>query len=530
MVDLRRAAAIVGVHEHVTRYAPDKSELQIQGESIIKALEDAGLSKNDVDGLFTASMSVRNSGLNLADYLNMYPKHVDNTTVGGGSFEFHLAHALNAIHAGRINVAVITYATLARSGGVSVGTGGVGRFGHPRLDPSPDSFEELYGLTTVGLYAMIAQRHMHQFGTTPEQLAEIAVAVRHHASMNPEALFRDEITVADVMRSRVISSPLHLNDCCVITDGGGAVVVASPEVARNCKHTPVWVLGTGEAVAHQGAGKRDLIYIAAKQSHEPAFAGSGVTHDDIDMAMIYDSFTITVLETLEDLGFCEKGEGGEFVSGGNLKIGGKLPINTDGGGLSVQPSGDARHLPADGGHPTAAPPVRGHPAPGARLQDRAVPRHRRRAGLPPQRRHRNPGEGLAMPEWNKPLPTVVGETRAYWDACRRGQLLIQHCDKCDEYQFYPRGICSHCWSENPSWFQSTGKGTVWTYTVTYQNRTTGFDQGPYVLALVELEEGVRMFTNIVGCDPGEVTIGMPVEVTFERATDQISVPYFRPAS
>ena len=334
MVDLRRAAAIVGVHEHITRYAPDKSELQIQGESIIKALEDAGLSKNDVDGLFTASMSVRNSGLNLADYLNMYPRMVDNTTVGGGSFEFHLAHALNAIHAGRINCAVITYSTLARSGGVSVGTGGVSRFGHPRLDPSPDSFEELYGLTTVGLYAMIAQRHMHQFGTTPEQLAEIAVAVRHHATMNPEALFRDPITVEDVLRSRIISSPLHLMDCCVITDGGGAVVVASPEVARNCRHTPVWVLGTGEAVAHQGAGQRDLVYIAAKQSHEPAFAGAGVTHADIDMAMIYDSFTITVLETLEDLGFCEKGEGGEFVSGGRLKIGGELPINTDGGGLS----------------------------------------------------------------------------------------------------------------------------------------------------------------------------------------------------
>ena len=135
-----------------------------------------------------------------------------------------------------------------------------------------------------------------------------------------------------------------------------------------------------------------------------------------------------------------------------------------------------------------------------------------------------------MPEWNKPLPTVVGETRAYWDACRRGQLLIQRCDKCEEYQFYPRGICAHCWSENPAWVQASGKGTVWTYTVTYQNRTTGFDQGPYVLALVELEEGVRMFTNIVGCDPNEVTIGMPVEVTFERATDQISIPYFKPAS
>lgn len=334
MVDLTRGAAIVGVHEHVTRYAPDKSELQIQGESVIKALEDAGLAKKDVEGLFTASSSVRNSGLNLADYLNMYPKYLDNTTVGGGSFEFHLSHALTAIAAGRINCAVITYSSLARSGGVAVGTGGVGRFGHPRLDPSPDSFEELYGLTTVGLYAMIAQRHMHLYGTTSAQLAEIAVAVRKHASLNPEALFRNPITVEDVLNSRVISSPLHLLDCCVISDGGGAVVVASPEVARGCRHTPVWVLGVGEAVAHQGAGKRDLVYIAARQSQQPAFAMAGVTHRDIDMAMIYDSFTITVLETLEDLGFCQKGEGGDFVSGGRLQIGGELPINTDGGGLS----------------------------------------------------------------------------------------------------------------------------------------------------------------------------------------------------
>jgi acetyl-CoA C-acetyltransferase len=334
MVDLRRAAAIVGIHEHTTRYAPDKSELQIQGESVIKALEDAGLTKNDVEGLFTASSSIRNSGLNLADYLNMYPKYVDNTTVGGGSFEFHLSHALTAIAAGRINCAVITYSSLARSGGVSVGTGGVARFGHPRLDPSPDSFEELYGLTTVGLYAMIAQRHMHLYGTTSEQLAEVSVAMRKHASMNPEALFRTPITVADVVNARMISSPLHLLDCCVITDGGGAVVVASPEVARNCRQHPVWVLGVGEAVAHQGAGQRDLVYIAAKQSHEPAFAMAGVTQQDISMAMIYDSFTITVVETLEDLGFCKKGEGGDFVSGGRLQIGGELPINTDGGGLS----------------------------------------------------------------------------------------------------------------------------------------------------------------------------------------------------
>ncbi len=333
MADLRRGAAIVGIHEHITRYAPDKSELQIQGESVVKALEDAGLTKKDVDGLLTASSRASDSALNLADYLDMYPDYLDNTNVGGASFEFHLGHALSAIATGRINCAVITYSAMTRSGGLSMGTGSA-EWTQAGLAPSPDSFEYLYGITTVGLYALIAQRHMHQYGTKPEHLAEIAVAVRKHASMNPQALFRNPITVEDVVRSRIISSPLHLLDCCVITDGGGAVVVASPEVARNCRQQPVWVLGTGEAAAHQGAGKRDLVYTAAKQSHGPAFATAGVTHDDIDMAMIYDSFTITVLEALEDLGFCEKGEGGDFVSGGRLQIGGGLPINTDGGGLS----------------------------------------------------------------------------------------------------------------------------------------------------------------------------------------------------
>ena len=334
MVDLRKAAAIVGIHEHPARYAPDKSELQIQGESVIKALDDAGLTKNDVDGLFSSSMSVRMANLSLADYLDIYPKYADDTSVGGASFEFHLGHALMAIAAGRIKVAVITYSTLPRSGGISIGTGGAARLGPPKLHPAPDSFEELYGFTTVGLYAMLANRHMHLYGTTSEQLAEIAVAMRKHASLNPQALYRDPITVQDVVNSRMISDPLHLLDCCVISDGGGAVVVAAPEVARNCRHSPVWVLGQAEGLAHQGAGRRDLMDLAAAQTGKAAMSAAGVTHDDFDMAMIYDSFTITVLMTLEDLGFCKKGEGGDYVSDGRIQLGGKLPINTDGGGLS----------------------------------------------------------------------------------------------------------------------------------------------------------------------------------------------------
>ncbi|MEE8442738.1 MAG: thiolase domain-containing protein [Dehalococcoidia bacterium] len=331
MVDLRKAAAIVGVYEHPVRYAPDKSEGLIMAESIINALDDAGLGKNDVDALFSTGGL---TGMNLVDYLNLEPKWVDFTQVGGGSFEVHLSHAATAIAAGRINCAVITYAATPRVTSTAIGTGGFGRQGRIVPDPVPSSFEEIYGFTTVGLYAMIARRHMHQFGTTSAQLAEISVAMRKHAGLNPYAFYRDPITVENVLGSRMISDPLHLLDCCVISDGGGAVVVASPQVARQCKSSPVWVLGVAEGIAHQGAGHRDLVYMAASQTGKPAMEMAGVTPGEIAMCMIYDSFTITVLETLEDLGFCKKGEGGSFVGNGRIQLGGELPINTDGGGLS----------------------------------------------------------------------------------------------------------------------------------------------------------------------------------------------------
>jgi len=334
MTDLRRACAIVGVYEHPTRYAPDKSDVLIQAESAIHALEEAGLSRNDVEAVFAAWGPGPLVGLSLCDYLNLNPKYVDTTNVGGGSFEFHLAHAVAGIATGRFHTALITYGATPRSGGVAVGTGGPARYGAPRLNPVPDSFEDIYGTTVVGLYAMVAQRHMYEYGTRPEQLAEIAVTMRYHASMNPYAMYRDPITVEDVLNSRMISSPLHLLDCCVISDGGGAVVLASPEVARSCKTRPVWVLGFGEAVAHQSAGRRDLLTMAADASGRTAFAMAGVTHDDIDLCMIYDSFTITVLLTLENLGFCKRGEGGPFVEGGRLRVDGDLPTNPDGGGLS----------------------------------------------------------------------------------------------------------------------------------------------------------------------------------------------------
>jgi acetyl-CoA C-acetyltransferase len=262
------------------------------------------------------------------DYLNLEPRYVDGTTVGGASFVAHVHHAATAIAERRCRVALITYGSTARSQGVAVGTRG--RAAGEYLD----QFEAVHGPTTVALYALVAQRHMHAYGTTPEQLAAIAVACRRHAGLNPDALYRDPITVADVLASPVIASPLHLLDCCVITDGGGAVVLVHPELARDLRKPPVAVLGAAEAVAHTAAGRRDYLVSAAARTGPRAFAEAGVTHADVDMAMIYDSFTITVLMTLEDLGFCPKGQGGWFAEGGRLELGGDLPINTDGGGLS----------------------------------------------------------------------------------------------------------------------------------------------------------------------------------------------------
>jgi acetyl-CoA acetyltransferase len=263
------------------------------------------------------------------DYMNLTPTFLDGTNIGGSSFVAHTAHAAAAINAGLCNVAVIVYGSTAASARFAIGTGGGGGGGDPC-----DQFEFPYGPTTVGAYAMIAQRHMHDYGTRPEQLAEIAVTMRHHASMNPVAKYRDPITVDDVLASRIISSPLHLLDCCIISDGGGALIVTSAERARDLKKKPAYILGAGEAVRHAARGQRDFLEIAAHQSGRLAFERAGVTHKDIDMAMIYDSFTITVLTTLENLGFCKRGEGGAFVTGGRLRYDGELPINTDGGGLS----------------------------------------------------------------------------------------------------------------------------------------------------------------------------------------------------
>jgi len=321
--------ALAGVYEHPTRWAPDKTSSQIMAESARGALQECGLALKDVDGLFAAGMEMGAMGVvQLAEYLNLKPRYVDGTNIGGSSFVAHVRHAAGAIQAGLCEVALILYGSTAASNAMAIGT--AGRAGS---DPAA-GFVSPYGLTTVGGYAMAARRHMHLYGTRSEQLAEIAVTMRRHAALNPAAKMRQEITVEDVLSSRIISDPLHLLDCCIISDGGGALVVTSLERARDLARPPVQLLGSGEAVWHQEIGAPDMLSIAASQSGAEAFRTAGVSHDDIDFAMIYDSFTITVLLTLESLGFCKPGEGGDFVSDGRIGLGGALPLNLDGGGLS----------------------------------------------------------------------------------------------------------------------------------------------------------------------------------------------------
>lgn len=329
-MSIRNKAYIAGAFEHPTRKADDKSLAQLHAEVARGALEDAGLSKDDVDGYFCAGDAPGLGPLNMADYMGLKLRHVDSTDTGGSSYLIHVSHAAQAIAAGKCSVALITLAGRPRAEGMATGTA-------PRVwnAAAPDvPFELPYGPTVANMYAMCAMRHMHEYGTTGEQLAWIKVAASHHAQWNPHAMLRDVVTVEDVMNSPMIADPLHRLDCCVISDGGGALVVVAPEVMKTLNRPRVRIRGAGEAPKHQMGGQIDLTYSGARWSGPAAFAEAGVTPADIKYASIYDSFTITVLMQLEDLGFCEKGRGGRFVADGNLISGvGKLPFNTDGGGL-----------------------------------------------------------------------------------------------------------------------------------------------------------------------------------------------------
>jgi len=324
------SACIIGAYEHPTRYAPDTTVASLHADVALGAIEDAGIGLGDIDGYFCSGDAPGMGPTSIAEYLGLQLTYFDSTDVGGASYLSLVSHAKQAIMAGKCNVALITLAGRPLSEGVTTGvTPRIRSISQPEIQ-----WEHPYGVANVNGYAMCAMRHMHDYGTTSEQLAWIKVAASHHAQHNDLAKLRDVVTVEDVISSPLVADPLHRLDCCVITDGGGAIIVAREDIARTLSRPIVRIRGAGEAIKHLSGGYFDLTTSGAAISGKLAFEEAGLTAQDIQYASIYDSFTITVLIQLEDLGFCPKGEGGRFVEDGNLIAGfGKLPCNTDGGGL-----------------------------------------------------------------------------------------------------------------------------------------------------------------------------------------------------
>lgn len=322
----RGAAAIVGVAESdLGQVADEMSPMDLCAQGIQRALADCGLTLKDVDGLFCAMTQQRMSIVSLIEYLGIQPKFIGSSMTGGSSFEFHVAQAAAAIEAGLCNVAVIAYGSTQRS---------VGRKQASQREVNPYETPFKPFLPTSA-YALAASRHMHQYGTTRENLAEVAVAARKWAQLNPVAWEKKPLTVADVLKSRMISHPFTVRDCCLVTDGGGAIVMTSAARAKSLKKPPAYVLGCGHGVTHMNISSMpDLTVTGAKQSGEVAYNMAKLSAKDCDMVQLYDAFTINTVLFLEDLGFCRKGEGGAFVSNGNIAPGGGLPVNTNGGGLS----------------------------------------------------------------------------------------------------------------------------------------------------------------------------------------------------
>src|SRR3954463_3272514 len=322
----RGSAAIVGVAESdLGQVADGLSVFDLMAQGVGRALDDCGLKLKDVDGLFAATTQSRLSVLGLAEYLGINPRFLGSTIVGGSSFEYHVAHAMGAIALGVCNVAVIAYGSTQRSVGRKQAS-------VREVNPYETPFKPFL---PTSAYALAAARHMHQFGTTREQLAAVAVAAREWALLNPVAWEKKPLTIEAVLNARMISHPFTVRDCCLVTDGGGAIVLTSAERAKSLKKKPAYVLGCGHGITHMNISSMpDLTVTGAKASGAAAYKMAKLTAKDVDVVELYDAFTINTILFLEDLGFCRKGEGGAFVSNGNIAPKGGLPVNTNGGGLS----------------------------------------------------------------------------------------------------------------------------------------------------------------------------------------------------
>jgi len=328
---LRGAAAIAGVGHAGLGFATGFTKMEILIQAAHRAVSEAGLTMRDIDGIATASVAATMWAMPVIEHLGIKPTFIESTMLGGSSFVAHLLPAIHALESGQCNAVLICYGSTQRTSHLSRA-----EIGHARRKLDPQPYEAPYKpLSPLSSYALAAARHMHQYGTRREHLAEVAVAARRWAQLNPEALMRDPLTIEDVLSARMVSDPLTVRDCCLVTDGAGAVVLVRAERAKSLKQKPVYVLGSSTAVWNrQISSMHDLTVTAARQSGELAYEMAQVGPADIDVVEVYDAFTINTLMFLEDLGFCKKGEAGAFVEGGAIAPGGRLPVNTNGGGLS----------------------------------------------------------------------------------------------------------------------------------------------------------------------------------------------------
>jgi len=322
---LRGKAAIIGLGQAGTGEMPGHSPLEILALSVKAALDDCGLKLSDIDGLFTGSSYHFLPTVSVAEYLGIKPRFSDGSMIGGSTFVAHVLHAAMALDAGLCDVALIAYGSNQRTAG-----------GRLISMSEPHPFEQQYEPRhPITAYALAAARHMHEYGTSRENLADVAVAARQWARLNPEAFAREPLTREEVLAARMISDPLSVRDCCLVTDGGGAVIMVRAERARDFPNAPVYFLGGATALSHRSIAQMDdLTVSAAARSGPQAYAMAGLGPKDVDVIALYDAFTINTILFLEDLGFCPKGEGGRFVSEGHIAPGGALPVNTNGGGLS----------------------------------------------------------------------------------------------------------------------------------------------------------------------------------------------------
>ena len=328
---MNRRVAVAGVALSDVGSTPSKTAYGLIAQASKRALQDAGLTPADIDGLGSTSTGTM-APIDVGEYLGVQPRWVDSTSVGGAAWEVMAAHGADAIARGHADVVLLTYGSTARSDlrkGLRTASLNWGSRG-------PQQWEAPYGHTLISKYAMAARRHMYEYGTTIEQLAEIAVSARFNARDNAEASYRDPITIDDVQSGPMIADPFTKLHCCIRSDGGAAVVLVAEDRVPDLRQAPIWVLGTGECTMHISTSQwPDMTTGPAAISGRLAFDRAGLTPQDVDVAELYDAFTYMLLVTLEDLGFCKKGEGGPFVADGRLRLGGELPTNTDGGGLSA---------------------------------------------------------------------------------------------------------------------------------------------------------------------------------------------------